>query len=677
VAINALPETLSPLGEAALTYALRGWPVFPLAPGSKVPLKGSAGFKDATTEEAKIRLWWRNMPNANIGIACAGHLVVLDIDRHDNDGFASLTEFERTHGKLPPTMTSVTPNNGEHRVYLAPDFVAVKNSAAADLALAGIDIRGKDGYIVAPPSVVDGKAYCLANDLKPVDFPLLLAMAIFGVSGRNDYLAKVVSPRSRNQGVSGLDLLERLQRVNAKFAEPLSEGEVRKIASSADKNYSEDSHFADPEQQTQLRDQILVEMNAKNAVINWKGRTLVLRERSDPNTGRPTIDLSSMTDMRSWLANRPRIGKETYFDVWLTHPARRQYEGVVFEPTRSIDTHFNLWRGWGVEPKAGDCSLWLAMVRDVICSGSADLFDYVIAWCADAVQNPTNRPGVVLVLRGPQGSGKGTFARVLGKLFGDHFLHIRHGRHLTGNFNAHLANVLLLFADEAYFPGEKSGEGALKGLITEPTIPLEYKGKDVISVNNYLRVLMASNSDWVVPAAMDDRRFAVIDVSREHAQDSEYFGAIYAQLENGGYEALLHHLQHCPLGQVDLRKIPDTIARKEQQEQSLEPFLAFWRHQLQEPSDELEDEKWQPTEKLYKQYASSDKHPLAKNAFGTRLKKLFPNARFKRDWIVDIDTGNRIRAYGYVLPALDAMRKDFERAVGRALDWPNPIQEET
>jgi hypothetical protein len=409
------------------------------------------------------------------------------------------------------------------------------------------------------------------------------------------------------------------------------------------------------------RQAVLDEMNAANAVINWKGKTLILRESRDPSNQRPIIDLSTIGDMRNWLANRPG-----YFDNWFKHEDRRQFKSVVFEPQREVPGHFNLWRGWGVDPKAGDCSLWLVMVHEVICSGNEDHYKYVLEWCADAIQNPTERPGVVLVLRGLQGTGKGTFARVLGKLFGDHFLHIRYAKHLTGNFNAHLSNVLLLFADEAYFPGDRSGEGALKALITEPTIPLEYKGKDVISVNNYIRVVMASNNDWVVPAAMDDRRFAVLDISREHAQDTDYFGAIFRQLDTGGYEALLQFLLEYPMGDVDLRKIPDTEARREQQAMSLDPFLAFWLQWLQEPVRD-DDSNFHMTAELYDGYRKSTSHAMSAVGFAMRLCKLFPAARRERQQTKEKSYAGR--AWGYAMPPLAEMRKNFDDAVGRPTVW--------
>jgi phage/plasmid-associated DNA primase len=322
----------------------------------------------------------------------------------------------------------------------------------------------------------------------------------------------------------------------------------------------------------------------------------------------------------------------------------------------------NLWRGWAVQPVSGDCSLWLEMVRDVICSGDEALFRYVMNWAADAVQNLTERPGVTLVLLGKQGVGKGTFARELGKLFGEHFMHIRHARHLSGNFNAHLVNALMVFADEAYFPGDKQSEGALKGLITEPTIPIEYKGKDVIQVSNYMRVIMASNQFWVVPAGMDNRRFTVMEVSEARAKDKDYFKRIRDQMNAGGREALLHHLMHLPLTE-DLNKIPQTQALLEQQIHTMDPFIEFWFHRL---SDQgwVEDQKTAEIRRDYKEMAG--RHPVHETAFGTRLLKMFPSMRKVR---LRDGEGGHTRTRYYQLPALVQARKEFEKHVGRAFDW--------
>lgn len=154
----------SPLMQAALAYAERGIPVFPLQPRGKLPLipkdQGGRGFEDATTDRDIIRQWWSRFPQANIGIATGRRagFWVLDIDapgvtpsgKEKQDGAASLTELERINGRLPPTVAQRTPTGGHHRFFRI-NGVEIRNRASK--AGPGIDTRGEGGYVVAPPSV--------------------------------------------------------------------------------------------------------------------------------------------------------------------------------------------------------------------------------------------------------------------------------------------------------------------------------------------------------------------------------------------------------------------------------------------------------------------------------------------------------------------------------------------
>jgi hypothetical protein len=147
--------------------------------------------------------------------------------------------------------------------------------------------------------------------------------------------------------------------------------------------------------------------------------------------------------------------------------------------------------------------------------------------------------------------------------------------HIAGRFNAHLRDTCLVFADEAYWPGDKKAEGTLKRLITEPTLFIEAKGLDGVTVDNMLHVLMASNSDWVVPAGEHERRFAVFQVSEDKRQDKDWFAPLYQQLENGGYAAMLHDLLYRELGDWHPRQVPMTEALRDQQVRNLEPLDAW------------------------------------------------------------------------------------------------------
>ena len=156
-------------------------------------------------------------------------------------------------------------------------------------------------------------------------------------------------------------------------------------------------------------------------------------------------------------------------------------------------------RVFAVESKKGDCSRFLEHVRNNICKGDEEISDYLFAWMADCVQNRSRRPGIAVVLRGRLGTGKGVLCSQFGALFGPHFIHVSQPSHLTGNFNSHLKDKLVVYADEAFWAGDKKAEGVLKAMITEDTIQIEMKGKDVLTFRNHIRLLISSNHEWVVP----------------------------------------------------------------------------------------------------------------------------------------------------------------------------------
>ena len=62
---------------------------------------------------------------------------------------------------------------------------------------------------------------------------------------------------------------------------------------------------------------------------------------------------------------------------------RRQYEGLVFGARRKLPRYYNLWRGFAIEPKPGDCSKFLAHLKDNVCEANKELYRWVIAWFAE------------------------------------------------------------------------------------------------------------------------------------------------------------------------------------------------------------------------------------------------------------------------------------------------------
>jgi hypothetical protein len=322
-------------------------------------------------------------------------------------------------------------------------------------------------------------------------------------------------------------------------------------------------------------DAAVAELNMDNAIVCQGGRTFVAQFGRDDVRKCQQIDFFEQRAFEMRLANRTTVSPSTgkpapLAKVWLAHPSRRQYlDGVTFAPLRDVpESKLNLWRGFSVEPVAGDWALFRTHILENICSGNALWCDYILNWLARLVQMPGEAGQVAIALRGKKGTGKGKFAYWIGRLIRDHFFQATQSEHVTGKFNSHLLTTVLLFADEALFAGDPRNEKILNGLITEETRTSEQKFMPAITVQNYLHLIMATNSNWAVPATEDERRYFVLDVSDLHMQDSPYFAAIDMQMGRGGAEAMLFDLQARDISKFQVRSIPRTEALADQQVQT-------------------------------------------------------------------------------------------------------------
>jgi hypothetical protein len=330
-------------------------------------------------------------------------------------------------------------------------------------------------------------------------------------------------------------------------------------------------------------------LNGRYAVVNESGTAVVYEHVLDPLRRRLMLVRIKFEDLKKLYLNRRitievkgRIGTtritKTVAEWWLINKRRRQYiGGVIFDPTNQAPaSYWNLWSGFTVEPQPGDWSLMDEHIRQVICSNDETDAEYVLNYIARMFQQPQLPGEVAIVLRGPRGSGKGIFLNWLWRAWGQHGIHISNAKHLTGAFNGHLRDCVMLYADEAFFAGDRPGEGVLKALITEPSLPIEGKFKDLVEVVNMLHVFMSSNSDWVVPAAIDERRFSVRDVADNRIGQRTYFKNIISQMENGGLAAMIWDMQHRDISGFDVRDIPDTLALKIQKTLSLSSLERWW-----------------------------------------------------------------------------------------------------
>lgn len=415
------------------------------------------------------------------------------------------------------------------------------------------------------------------------------------------------------------------------------------------------------------------DFNAEYFVAAFGGRVNVFRERYDPILRRDHLDALSEREFVLLHANEfvtsgqnkePRQAAR----LWLHHPQRREYRDIIFAPGLAAPKEaYNLWKGFAVHPTQGDWSLLRDHIREVICGGVAEYGRYLEGWLAYAVQRPGEPAGVSVVLRGGKGTGKGTLGNALLRLFGRHGLHITNGQHLTGHFNQHLRNCVFLFADEAFYAGDRKGEAVLKGLITEPSLMIEAKGRDAVQAKNCLHVLMASNADWAVPVSHDERRFFLLDVLDIRRQDISYFGALNQQLETGGYEAMLFDLLCYDLAGFDIRRPPVTRSLYDQKLVSLDLPAQWLFERLKEGRLRNGDVGW--VSQQIKQHLVNDFTEFCRqvgrdrfNAHATSTRLGVALKKILRETLLDArPTINGRREWCWQFPALEESRQQFDK----------------
>jgi Family of unknown function (DUF5906) len=368
-------------------------------------------------------------------------------------------------------------------------------------------------------------------------------------------------------------------------------------------------------------------------------------------------------DFKNSLVAAPKVDGRKLADVWLEET--RTYQDVIFAPgdkRQEIGDRLNLWHGWGVQAKKGEWDLIENHVRKVLAKGNRRFAEYVFNWVARMLQHPTE-PGqtAIAFYSEKEGTGKSTFGRILTKIWGLNSRHISDTKHLVGHFNAHLQNCGFLFADEALWPGDKSAEGALKRLITEPTLIIEPKGVDPYEIANCVHLMLASNKEWIVPASIYARRFAVNEVSDKYVGDRDYWEALRHQINNGGTEAFFNAMLERDISDFDVFDIPQTKALTAQKIHSLEPLDDWWQDLLEQgrlPNSVLGHPYRVYTDDLLENLSPymRGRRPMTQKKLGMFLtKRRCVNFRDVRR--------------GWDFPHLQDARDDWAKQLGSRLKW--------
>lgn len=389
--------------------------------------------------------------------------------------------------------------------------------------------------------------------------------------------------------------------------------------------------------------------------------------------------------------------------LWLANPRRRQYRNVDFMPGVEDSTSLNLWTGWAIQPKKGNCDAWLELLSNIICGGDVKLCNWLLHWFANVLREPADKPLTAPVIIGEEGAGKSALIGYFGRILGRGFTVVTNDEHIHGKFNKHLASTLLLHSDEALYAGDRRHAGIIRSLITDEHRIYEQKGIDARQVKNYLRLILTSNEMHAAPAKPGDRRYTVITMDQRKITP-KLWRTFKEELDNGGPAALHQHLLDMKYDPAVPRlniKNPGLIGMKAA---NFSPIEAWWYDALYEGcvlpaylawATSPAQDPWPYVVSGPAMYASlcirmrergvrmqvpSDTLvALQLNRFvGTHLvrqRRYFSDPQLDNVPQMARHLGDRMSAVTN-LPPLDDCRKAFERYMGQKIEWPGEDEQQ-
>lgn len=430
--------------------------------------------------------------------------------------------------------------------------------------------------------------------------------------------------------------------------------------------------------------ELLERMNSQYAVILEYGGGPVVMIEDGLSTGGSwdhEVIFQKFRSFKDRIKNYPKVpqGKKevTAFDWWTSHRRRREYKRVVFEPGLDVADCYNLWTGFAVQPIPGDKHLrYLEHVRENICNGDDQHYDYLVKWMARVVQQPRTQSMVAVVLLGERGTGKSIFGGFFGQIFGRHLFVASDVATLTGRFNGHLATSIFVIAEEAFDMREKRHESVLKERITGQRTAVERKMVDIIQLPNYTHLLMTSNSERVIPAGDHERRFLVLRVGTKQRQNDEYFGRILDDQKTGGPANLLHFLLNVDLSGWNVTQVPRTDELRLQQEHSMSHDLDWLLSKLSSGIWVDGREKWiGPVRKklLHENYKAHLTSLGSRFIKGERAFHNFLMKELKGTFDKQIQGEQQSdRPMAFFFPPLEKCRELWDENRGYKSDWKKP-----
>lgn len=249
---------------------------------------------------------------------------------------------------------------------------------------------------------------------------------------------------------------------------------------------------------------------------------------------------------------------------WIEWERRAEVPRMVYEPGLPQvlqDRSWNIWPGWGLEPKKGDIGPW-EWLLDFLFKKDTKTRRWFERWCAYPLQHPGAKLYSAPVLWSPnKGMGKTVLGYTLMRIYGQNSIEIG-SKDLKGTFNTWARNRQFVLADEITGSDAKVDSDWLKGLITRLSIDIEEKFLPKYSIRNTINYLFVSNHPDALFIEDHDRRYMVHQIVGPPAE-RQFYEEYDRWYKGDGPSALFRYLLDLDLGDFNPREhAPETISKE-------------------------------------------------------------------------------------------------------------------
>jgi len=292
--------------------------------------------------------------------------------------------------------------------------------------------------------------------------------------------------------------------------------------------------------------------HTKNAFVLRREGTPVLKSEIQDRIANEVIEVHFSHTNENTGVEETKVVFFEAFPTWYTNADRFTYTATAFTSKETGPYVYNVFKGLGVTPKEGDCTLILQHAKEVICGGDEGVFNDWIRYEAWKIQNIGEPSRIVLIIRSiAQQVGKGIIYADNGlfqKIYGPSHFTVLSADQVLGRFNDSLLGRTSICFDEALFAGDRKAWNTIKGMSTARSLAIESKGIAVVTVPGAVNFVGITNAEIPTYIDQNDERVWLIDASACHKDDREYFARLMQQIEHGGAEAFAHYLLALDLG---------------------------------------------------------------------------------------------------------------------------------